>query len=326
MGEWIRLVARLARTSGLVFAVAWVARAWRPFYLESSGGGGWLDLAVLMVPVLMASGAIVLVVIGATAAVPAARSERVNERQQGRSARSSVGLGLLVSGLLVLTVISTSESEQRTQVLVGTTDDWPGADGELVAAGEIVAGVRIVQPLFADLFPTARLQRQSETLCIEIFVGTYLDRVNQGSIELAVSSSSRGREVSQRLDVASFPDNSWIGGCFASGARPILRSPDASLVVRGVDSPAGRAVTVWLRPATVEEPSARMSGTLSGATREDLILQHRVFVERRPPAPDAVDTYGAVLAALGVFVIAIDVMGLRLRGRRWGATRAERVH
>lgn len=110
--------------------------------------------------------------------------------------------------------------------------------------GELVSGVELTQPINWTLLNLLKEEDLSAPVCVNIFLANYGDRKNHGyfSIELMTA----GRTFTGMHSAASVKDNSFQLTCFNDILFSDISKPDGALIIKGVDSPAGQAITAWL--------------------------------------------------------------------------------
>ena len=161
--------------------------------------------------------------------------------------------------------------------------------------GEIVADFRAEQRIKPPA-PTARTRKlETLNLCADILLANYADRPNTGQFEIGLVLD--GQEWLERIEASSVADNTRRSVCFQKlTVAQAISARAISLVIRGVSSPSGKAVTAW----TTTDVSA---GRLVAAT--DAGPPRSLVVTLSAEAVDGGHERNAlVLVAFGAFIVA----------------------
>lgn len=118
---------------------------------------------------------------------------------------------------------------------------WDGVE----PLGEVVAGFQYAQKLSVPRINKAAYTDEQD-LCIHTEIATYGNRANRGFIEIGLQIQRLNASQFIRVNVADFKDNQKIFFCFDQFKHRMLFDETVELRVRGVDSPSGRAITLWL--------------------------------------------------------------------------------
>lgn len=109
--------------------------------------------------------------------------------------------------------------------------------------GEIVPGFHVEQQLKAK-FEGLPSGRGNEQVCIDILLANYSNRSNSGQFEIGLILD--GDEHIQKIDAAGVADNAIRRVCLTDvSVSTLLSSRKVRIVLRGVSSPTGAAVTAW---------------------------------------------------------------------------------
>ncbi len=110
--------------------------------------------------------------------------------------------------------------------------------------GELVAGVSLRQIVYTSTGQILDEERSNLPLCVEILLANYNDRENHGTIMLGVDLD--GRIERREIDAATVKDNAYHRICFENVTlRDVYDAEDVFLLLEGVDSGPGSAVTAW---------------------------------------------------------------------------------
>jgi len=118
---------------------------------------------------------------------------------------------------------------------------WDGVE----PLGELVAGFQYSQKLPVPSKNKAAYTNEND-LCIHTEVATYANRKNVGYIEIGLQIQRLNASQFIRVNVADFQDNQKTFFCFDQFKHRMVFDETLELVVRGVDSQPGRAITLWL--------------------------------------------------------------------------------
>lgn len=114
--------------------------------------------------------------------------------------------------------------------------------------GELTAGFQVEQAINWNMLNTAKLNK-SDTLCINLLFANYGDRNNTGNFSLSLHTE----HLSQRIirDAHSVHDSSYQRFCFDNLPLKDIAQEPSTLLLEGINSPSGKAVTAWMTSDTV---------------------------------------------------------------------------
>ena len=112
-----------------------------------------------------------------------------------------------------------------------------------VPVGEIVQGFRAEQRINAKL-AHRRTHLEDEGVCVELLMANYSNRANTGLF--AVDLLLDGKAFVQQIDAVDIRDNTNHRICYEDvSVAALIEARDIRLVLRGISSPPGAAVTAW---------------------------------------------------------------------------------
>ena len=114
----------------------------------------------------------------------------------------------------------------------------------MLTAGELVADVRLRQSVNTDMVQSLDGERSALPLCVEVLFGNSDRRENRGTIRLGIDLD--GRIESREIDVRTVKDNEYHRICFENVTlRDVHEAREVHVLLEGVDSEPGSAVTAW---------------------------------------------------------------------------------
>ncbi|SDX50062.1 hypothetical protein SAMN04515617_104147 [Collimonas sp. OK242] len=121
-------------------------------------------------------------------------------------------------------------------------------------AGELTAGFRLEQPIDWNLINNFK-RPGSDTLCIDILLANYNNRDNTGTFAVSL----RAGHFSQKIlfNTRQVHDNAYQRFCYDELPLQNIADKPAALVLEGIDSPAGKAVTAWMTSDTTRGKARR---------------------------------------------------------------------
>lgn len=128
-----------------------------------------------------------------------------------------------------------------------------------IPAGELIDGFRLEQKINWDLFNISKLNG-SDTLCINLLMANYSNRINTGVFSLSLKTQNSMQKIF--INAGKVSDNADQHFCFEKIPLSDAAYKPATLILEGVSSPSGKAVTAWLTPDTVLGKAQRDSVTL----------------------------------------------------------------
>ena len=110
--------------------------------------------------------------------------------------------------------------------------------------GEIVQGFSAEQLFTVKLAEDGSDKLDKNPLCVEVLLANYANRSNTGQLDIELILDSQ--EYVRHVEAASVADNVMRRTCFNDVAVGMLRrARESRLILRGVSSPPGAAVTAW---------------------------------------------------------------------------------
>lgn len=119
-----------------------------------------------------------------------------------------------------------------------------------IHAGELTAGFRLEQPINWNVDNNMSKFNGSGTLCVNLLLANYMDRENTGTILLSLHAENFSRTVSQNVKVIR--NNLDQQFCFPDISLADIVYKPATLLLEGVDSPPGKAITAWMTSDTIQ--------------------------------------------------------------------------
>ena len=113
-----------------------------------------------------------------------------------------------------------------------------------VPVGEIVPGFRAEQRVNANLAAHRRAHLEDGGVCVDVLLANYSDRPNTGkfAVDLVLDREAFAKEI----DAADVRDNINHRICYEGvSVGALFDAHDVRLVLRGLSSPPGAAVTAW---------------------------------------------------------------------------------
>lgn len=135
---------------------------------------------------------------------------------------------------------------------------------EQIPAREIVTGFHIQQSINWHLTDVSNLN-QSATLCINLLMANYNNRSNSGIFSLSL----RNQKFSQKkiMDSHTIRDNADQVFCYDKLPLSKIAFTPTVLILEGIDSSPGKAVSAWLT-----------SDTTSGKAQQDGVVLEKSLV------------------------------------------------
>lgn len=150
------------------------------------------------------------------------------------------GFGLAVILILFAAVHLYSQYEFRLyHVLSG---DQKGQ--EVRPVGELVEGVRFSQSVDLQQIRQVGQERGESSLCVDVLMANYNNRANTGNVRLGIALDRRVETLSVAAETVL--DNAYHRSCFENVTlADVYAAHEMQILLEGVDSKAGSAVTAW---------------------------------------------------------------------------------
>ncbi|AMO93811.1 hypothetical protein CFter6_1093 [Collimonas fungivorans] len=119
----------------------------------------------------------------------------------------------------------------------------PPEISEQTPTGELTTGIRFEQPLNWSWINTRQLGK-SDTLCVDLLLANYNNRRNIGTFALTLKSENFSQQI--KLNASLIRDNAYRRFCYGILSFKDIRNKPATLILEGIDSPSGKAVSAWM--------------------------------------------------------------------------------
>lgn len=120
----------------------------------------------------------------------------------------------------------------------------------LIPAGEITPGFYLEQPI--DWVLLRDFEKVSTNpACVSLFLASYGGRKNMGMFKLTLKVENSVNEVFEKANLIR--DNALHRFCFENAIIGQIVNKPAALILEGVDSPPGSAITAWLTSGSAED-------------------------------------------------------------------------
>jgi hypothetical protein len=140
--------------------------------------------------------------------------------------------------------------------------------------GEVVSGFHIEQPINWDLLDKGVVgQDTSSAVCVSMLMANYSNRDNAGDIAISLRVDDHLHRVV--MDAKTVQENVYHRVCFVDVFLGQIVHKPAALILEGIDSQPGHAVTAWMTKDIVHGGVVRSDGTVS-----DRGLMFRIEVVR----------------------------------------------
>ncbi|MCV2875542.1 hypothetical protein OE810_04645 [Rhodobacteraceae bacterium XHP0102] len=150
-----------------------------------------------------------------------------------------IGLLLIALGVLGLFMLF----ERYEPVSAITLSNRPNNQNSR-PIGEITTDFRAEQLIVVSSILGRRQMSYDDDVCIELLMANWSNRQNTG--DFAVDVITAGETFTQVIDAASVKDNANRRICFDDlQFRKLVDNDEIRLVLRGISSPAGAAITAW---------------------------------------------------------------------------------
>ncbi len=143
-----------------------------------------------------------------------------------------------------------------------------------IPAGEVVTGFHLKQPIDWNLlYKDALSQDDSNAVCVSVLLANYNNRKNDGSFSLSLQvDSHRHRTV---VDAKTVLDNAYRRICYDNLLLRDVANKSAAIIVEGIDSRPGRAITTWMTKDAIHG-----GAVLNNRTLPDRSLTFRIDTKR----------------------------------------------
>lgn len=147
-------------------------------------------------------------------------------------------------------------------------------------AGEVVADFRLEQPInWALLNKTVLEKEAARAVCVSYLLANYNGRDNVGTFALSLRvEASRHRVV---VDAKKVRDNAYHRICFDDVLFGDIAYKPTTLLLEGIDSQPGKAITAWMTKDTIHGGAVRQDGTVSDQSLAFRIETIRSGCEKR---------------------------------------------
>lgn len=135
--------------------------------------------------------------------------------------------------------------------------------------GEISRGFRAEQLISIKLDSSKLEGLEDEPICVEMLLANYSNRPNSGhfAVELVVDDIT----FAQEIDASDVRDNAYRRICFDGSTSWVLfNADDRRIVLRGISSPPGAAVTAW---TTTDLRAGRLVGVADRLASRSLVFR-----------------------------------------------------
>jgi hypothetical protein len=111
-------------------------------------------------------------------------------------------------------------------------------------AGEIVAGFYLEQPINWNSLRRLSKQDALGEVCVNVLLANYSNRANSGNFALTLLTE--GGAYRTVVSANTVRDNAYHRFCYDSVVLGDIAHKPAALVLEGVSSPSGAAITAWM--------------------------------------------------------------------------------
>jgi hypothetical protein len=181
-----------------------------------------------------------------------------------------VSIQELLKGILVLAVLAAGSAllflfrhEPESTVVLSRA---PGLV-ENRPIGEIVPGFRAEHRVTDRLAANRNSLPGNAAVCVEILLANFSNRQNTGYFDIGLGLDDR--EFFRQVEASSVADNAKRRVCFDDvTVRSLLAARELRILLRGVSSPPGAAVTAW---TTTDVSSGQMVAVPGSAPPRSLV-------------------------------------------------------
>jgi hypothetical protein len=129
-------------------------------------------------------------------------------------------------------------------------------------AGEIVAGFYMKQPINWNLFDKDVIKQDaSSTVCVSMFLANYNNRNNAGTFALSLQVGGDNHRVV--VDAKMVGNNKNHRICFEGLLFGDVAYKPTELILEGINSKKGKAITAWMTKDTVHGGAVLYDGSMS---------------------------------------------------------------
>ena len=114
-------------------------------------------------------------------------------------------------------------------------------------AGELTAGFHLEQPIDWSWFKDSRLN-ESDTLCVNLLLANYNNRDNAGFFSVTSPAEHFSQKIS--FNAHQVHDNAYQPFCFDTLPLGNIADKPVKLVLEGINSLPGKAITAWMTSDT----------------------------------------------------------------------------
>jgi hypothetical protein len=139
-----------------------------------------------------------------------------------------------------------------------------------VPCGEMVAGFHLRQPVNWDLLDATLLEQEaSREVCVSVFLANYANRMNEGTVALTLQSGDN--RYRKAVEAGTVRDNAHHRICFEGLVLGDIVYKPTWVIIEGIDSRPGRAITAWMTTDTTHG-----TALLDGGRTSDRSLTFRI--------------------------------------------------
>ncbi len=133
--------------------------------------------------------------------------------------------------------------DSYTKQYTHTVLSYPEPPPEITPGGEIASGWHLNQSINWKQLYNVSAEDEASTFCVNVLMSNYGDRKNSGEFSLALQTRDRSQESIIKAD--SIRDNLTHQVCFDKFVLGDIKHEPTSLIIKGINSPSGHAVTAW---------------------------------------------------------------------------------
>jgi hypothetical protein len=123
-------------------------------------------------------------------------------------------------------------------------------------AGEVVAGFHLEQPINWALLNQTILEKEAvKAVCVSYLLANYNDRDNDGTFALSLRIGANQHRVV--VNAKKVRDNAYHRICYEDVIFGDIANKPAILVLEGIDSQPGKAITAWMTKDTLHGAAVR---------------------------------------------------------------------
>jgi hypothetical protein len=136
--------------------------------------------------------------------------------------------------------------------------------------GEVIAKFHLEQPINWNLLEKTVLEREaSRAVCVGFLLANYNDQDNNGTFALTLRvEENQYRTV---VNAKTVRDNAYHRICFEDVILGDIAHKPAALLVEGIDSQPGKAITAWMTEDTAHGRAMLRHGTVSARSLAFLV-------------------------------------------------------